>query len=58
MVGDLEHVWYFNYGRSSTPPHLLVINFTIPWYIWSNGPRFVCVFASGQSHPLTVCNHM
>ena len=34
VVGDLEHVWYLNCGRCSTPPYLLAINFTIPWYTW------------------------
>ena len=30
VVDDLEHVWYFNRGRCSTPPYLLAIDFTIP----------------------------
>ena len=33
MVGDLEHVWFFNCGWCLTPPFLLAVNFTIPWYI-------------------------
>ena len=37
MVGDPEHIWYINCGRYSTPPYLLAINFTIPWYIWPSG---------------------
>ena len=48
MVGDLEHTWYFNCGRCTIPPYLLVINFTIPWYIWPNGlgSLSVCVNCS------------
>ena len=37
VIGDLEHPWYLDCGRCTTPPYLLVINFTTPWYIWPNG---------------------
>lgn len=30
VVGDLEHVLYFNCGRCSTPTHLFLIDFIIP----------------------------
>ena len=30
VVSDMEHIWYFNHGRCSTPPYLLAIDFTIP----------------------------
>ena len=46
MVGHLEHIWYFNCGRCSTPPHLLVRNFTITWYIWPNGHESLSVCVS------------
>ena len=36
----------FNCGRCSTPPYLLAINFTIPWYIWFDGPRSLSVYVS------------
>ena len=48
VVGDLEHAWYFYCGGCSTPPYTLAIIFTVPWYIWPNGPGSlnVCVSCS------------
>ena len=45
MVDDLEHNWYFNCGRCSTPPYLVAIIVIIPWHIWRNwfGSLNVCV---------------
>ena len=45
MIGDLEHAWYFDFGSCSALPYLLVVYFTITWYIWPNGSRSstVCV---------------
>jgi hypothetical protein len=45
MVADLEHDWYFNCGRCSTPSYLVAIIVIILWYIWPNrfGSLSLCV---------------
>ena len=50
VVGDLEHVLYFNCGRCSTPPHLFLIDFIIPWCIWPNESESLIVCISGVIH--------